>query len=179
MLGLRRGKVKLLPYSPKWANLFGKEKQLLKKTFGKTIIGIEHVGSTAIPGMPAKPIIDINVGVKSMKIARETKNQFKKIGYEHRPVAPGRTKIDLKGQELYVKGPEARRTYYVHVTVYNSNYWKKYVFFRDHLRQNLAAAKQYAELKKKLAKKYPNDRYTYTEKKEVFINKILKKAKGK
>ena len=65
MIGLKRGTVKLVPHNSKWEELFKKEKQLLKKTFGDTILGIEHIGSTAIPNIPAKPIIDIDVGVAS------------------------------------------------------------------------------------------------------------------
>src|SRR4030042_5400238 len=154
MIGLKRGTVKLVPHNSRWAELFEEEKHLLKKTFGDSIIAIEHIGSTAIPGIPAKPIIDINIGVKSLKVARDMKEKFEKLGYEHRPFVLGKTKDDLKWQELYVRGPEAKRTHYVHVTVFGGSYWKNDLLFRDFLRKNPERAKQYAELKEKLAEKY-------------------------
>jgi len=73
MIGLKRGTVKLLPHNSKWTELFEKEKQLLESTFGNSIIAIEHIGSTAISGIPAKPIIDVNIGVKSLEIAHKMK----------------------------------------------------------------------------------------------------------
>lgn len=177
MIGLKRGTVKLVPHNPKWSELFEEEKQLLKNIFGDTIIAIEHIGSTAIPGIPAKPIIDMNIGVESLEIARSMKEKFEKLGYEHRPFVPGHTKEELKWQELYVKDPEAKRTHHAHVTVYGNNYWKNDLLFRDYLRKNPARAKQYAELKKELAEKYADDRGTYTKNKEQFINGTLEMAR--
>ena len=177
IIGLKRKTVKLITYNPKWAELFKKEKQRFKKTFGDTIKAIEHVGSTAIPGISAKPIIDINIGVKSLEIARGMKGKFKKLGYSYRPFVPGHTKEKLKEQELYVKGPETKRTYYIHVTIYNSDYWKRNLLFRNYLRKNSSRAKQYTELKRRLAEKYTNDRETYTKSKEQFINETIKMAK--
>lgn len=176
MIGLKRGTVKLVPHNPKWEKLFEREKHLLKKNFGHTILAIEHIGSTAIPGIPAKPIIDINVGVESLDVARSMKEKFEKLGYEHRPFVSGKTKDDLKWQELYVKGPEAKRTHHVHVTVLGNNYWKNDLLFRDFLRKNHERAKQYAELKEILAQKHADDRGTYTKNKEQFINETLEMA---
>ena len=177
MIGLRRGIVRLVPYNPKWAELFEKEKDLLKKNFGDTILAIEHIGSTAIPSIPAKPIIDINIGVESLDVARSMKKKFEKLGYEHRPFVPGKTKDDLKWQELYVKGPEAKRTHHVHVTVLGNNYWKNDLLFRDYLQKNANRAKQYTELKQMLAERHADDRGTYTKNKEQFINETLEMAK--
>ena len=176
MLGLKRGTVRLVPHNPKWAELFEREKQLLKNTFGDAIIAIEHIGSTAIPGISAKPIIDMNIGVESLEVARSMKGKFEKLGYEHRRFVPGHTKEELKRQELYVKGPETKRTHYAHVTVYGSDYWKADLLFRDYLRNNPAHAQQYAQLKEELAQKYAEDRGTYTKNKEPFVNETLEMA---
>lgn len=92
---------------------------------------------------------------------------------------PGHTKEDLKWQELYTKGPETRRTHHVHVTEYGNDYWENDILFRDYLRQNPLRAKQYAELKRKLAEKYSHNRDTYTKSKEQFINETLEMAKRK
>lgn len=176
MIGLKRGTVKLLPHNKKWKSLFEKEKKLLQRTFGKTIISIEHIGSTAIPGIPAKPIIDMNVAVESLEVARDMKEKFEKLRYKYRPFKPGHTKEDLKDQELYVKGPEAKRTHHAHVTVYGSNYWNNDLIFRNYLRKNPTRAKQYARLKKVLASKHAGDRGTYTKSKAKFILETIKMA---
>ena len=177
ILGLKRRTVKLVPYNPKWKEIFQKEKQLLKKTFKDKIIAVEHIGSTAIPGLPAKPILDINVGVISLEIARDMKEKFEEIGYEYRPFVRGKTEKGLKKQELYVKGPEARRTHYVHVTIFGSDYWKNDLLFRDYLHENSVCARTYSKLKNELAKRYANNRREYTKEKNVFINETVKLAK--
>ena len=177
MIGLKRGTVKLVSHDSKWAELFEEEQQLLIDTFGGTIIAIEHVGSTAIPGIPTKPIIDINIGVRSLEVALGMKDRFEEIGYEHRPFVPGHTFEDLKAQELYAKGPDAKRTHYVHVTVYGSDFWNRALLFRDYLRCNTNRAKEYANLKEKLAQEYPEDRRSYSMNKAQFIIQTLKMAK--
>ena len=87
----------LVPHDPMWAELHEEGERLLKDTFGDTIIAIEHVGRTAIPGIPALPIMDMNIGVRSLDVSRGLKAQFQRIGYEHRPFVPGHTMDDLKG----------------------------------------------------------------------------------
>ncbi len=176
MIGLQRGTVKLSPHNPEWAELFEQEKKLLINTFGDPILAVEHIGSTAIPGIPAKPIIDMNVGVASLEVARVMKEKFEALGYEHRPFVPGQTKEDLQRQELYVKGSEERRTHYVHVMVHGSDHWKDDILFRDYLRQHPSRARQYAELKGKLATKHADDRTAYTKGKEQFIQETLRRA---
>lgn len=177
MIGLKRGTVKLVPHNKKWAKLFLKEKKLLQKTFGGKIVAIEHIGSTAIPGIPAKPIIDMNIGVKSLRSTLLMKKKFEKLGYKHRPFKPGRAPKELKHQELYAKGPESKRTHYAHVTVYNNSYWKNDLLFREYLRKYRGRAKEYANLKRKLEKSFADDRYKYTAAKAKFIQDTLKKAK--
>jgi len=174
-IGLERGIVKLVPHNPDWNILFEAEEDLIRNTFGDIIIEIEHIGSTAIPGIPAKPIIDIDVGVKSLDDALKMQEGFKEIGYEYRP-----QEIAHEGQrwqELYVKGPEKKRDFYVHVTVYNSDHWKNDLLFRDFLGKNPSYAQEYASLKERLAKKYASNRYDYTEVKSEFIDKVLRLAR--
>lgn len=178
MIGLKRGTVKLVPHNPEWAVLFEEEKYMLTSAFGNTIIAIEHVGSTAIPGIPAKPIIDINIGVKTLEIARGMKDRFADLGYEYRPFVPGHTFEDLKEQELYVKGPESKRTHHVHVAVCGSDFWKRSLLFRDYLRQHSDRAHEYADLKEGLAQEYQNDRGTYSKNKSPFIIQTLEMAKA-
>ena len=171
MTGLRRGTVKLVAYNSKWVDLFDKESRLLSRHFGKTIFKIEHVGSTAIRGIPAKPIIDIDVAVKSLRVARMMNAKFTKLGYAKRP-KPGRP-----WEVLYVKGLPEKRTHYVHVIPWQSIRGRDDVMFRNFLRLNKSRATQYADLKRKLAKKYSLNRDKYTRAKSAFIKKTLVLAK--
>ena len=177
ILGLKRGIVELVPHNPKWAKLFEQEKQLLVGTFGETIFAIEHIGSTAIPGIPAKPILDMNVGVESLEIARGMKDRFAGLGYEHRPFVPGQSLEGLQAQELYVRGPETKRTHFAHVTVYGSDFWNNSLLFRDYLQSHPGRAQEYDDLKQKLAQQYGNDRGSYSKGKEQFVLQTLEMAR--
>lgn len=176
IIGLQRGAVQLVPYNPKWAELFDQEQKLLKSAFGNTIIAIEHIGSTAIPGIPAKPILDILVGVRDLEIAGNMKDTFEQLGYEHRSFLERHTKEDVQWEELYVKGAESKRTHYVHVVVYGGKHWKDDLLFRDYLQTHPEQAMQYAELKQKLADQYAHDRKTYTKMKQEYIDMVCKLA---
>jgi GrpB-like predicted nucleotidyltransferase (UPF0157 family) len=177
ILGLKRGTVKLMPHNPEWAELFEKEKQLLKATFGDTIIAMEHVGSTAIPGIPAKPILDMNIGVESLEAALEMKDGFVALGYEHRPFVPEESFQGLREQELYVRGPEEKRTHFAHVTVYGSDFWARSILFRDYLLIHADRAQEYADLKTALADAHAADRISYTKAKAQFVLETLELAR--
>lgn len=166
-----------MPYDSRWASYFRKQKKILEETFGDTILAIEHVGSTAIPGMPAKPIIDIDVGVRSLKDIVAMRKKFKALAYEHRPFVRGGTKKELKKQELFVIGSEAKRTHHIHVAVFDSDYWNNDILFRDYLRAHPARARDYAALKQKLAKKFARNRANYTAGKQSFIAETIRLAK--
>lgn len=157
--------------------MFEKEKQLLTNIFGDTIIAIEHVGSTAIPGIPAKPILDMNIGVESLDIALQMKDRFAGLGYEHRPFVPGQSLEGLQAQELYVRGSEEKRTHFAHVTVYGSDFWNRSLVFRDYLRSNPRRAQEYSDLKEKLAQEHANDRGSYSKGKEQFVLQTLEMAR--
>lgn len=177
ILGLKRGTVKLLPHNPKWAELFEEERQLLINTFGDTIIAIEHIGSTSIPGIPAKPILDMNIGVESLEVALAMKDEFVRLGYEHRPFVQGVSLEGLREQELYVRGPESRRTHFAHVTVYASDFWNRSLVFRDYLRSHPNRAQEYADLKTALANAHAADRTSYSKAKTDFVLETLELAR--
>lgn len=167
MIGLKRGTVKLAPYNPKWKENFGKEKQRLQKSLGDLVIGIEHVGSTAIPGMFAKPVIDIAIIVKSIKSHSQLIKILERLGYEYK------RDDDVPGRLFFTKGPENKRTHYIHVVKLKSKQRKNLILFRDYLLKSKEAVCQYNELKKKLAKIYAQDRKSYTSGKDKFIKTLI------
>jgi len=126
MLGLKRRKVKLSSHDSKWSE---KEKRILQKALGKMIIDIQHVGSTAISGIPAKPIIDIAVAVPGISKGEVRKyiEPLKKLNY-------GYGGEDRPREHLFVKGSEEKRICYLHMVKFDSKTWGNYLLFRDYLR---------------------------------------------
>ncbi len=168
MLGLKRGTVKLVKYNPKWWQSFEREAKKIKKVFGREVLTIQHVGSTSIPGILAKPIIDIVLIVPSLQKAKCYISKLKAIGYALK-------KNDTKKERLFfTKGPEKKRTRYLHIGELGSSYAERMIFFRDYLRQHKSTAKKYSELKEILAKKYPDKREIYAKRKKGLIERIVK-----
>lgn len=171
MIGLKRGKVKLVKHSPKWKQSFEREVKKIKKIFGKDALETKHVGSTAIAGILAKPIIDIALIVPLLQRARRYIKKLKAIGYNLK-------KNDMRKERLFfTKGPEKKRTHYLHIGQIGSSYIEDMILFRDYLRRHKSVAKKYSELKEKLAGKYKNTREIYTAKKEKFVKDVLRKTK--
>lgn len=168
-MGLKVGLVKLEKYNANWKNEFLKEKENLEKVFGKLAIEIEHVGSTAVDEISAKPIIDIMVGINSFSDFEKVKDYFSKEPYS--------IKEDSSPDEILVrKGPEDNRTHFIHIVETNSKRYFDTIAFRNYLRTHEDAKKKYEILKINLAEKYANDRKSYTSSKNDFIQEIIEKA---
>ncbi|MED4287486.1 GrpB family protein [Priestia megaterium] len=170
MLGLERGVVKLEPYNYKWSMLFNKERELLISQIKDLIIKIEHVGSTSIEGIFAKPIIDIAIGVSSLDRIIKINEKVKEIGYAEIPV-------DIEDKHVFAKYKGNKITHFLHVMIFNQNLWRDQISFRDYLRSFPDSKLEYIKLKEALANKYPNDVISYTNEKKKFVDDILKKAK--
>ncbi len=168
MLGLNRKIVKLVPYQKQWQDEFNKEKKFLLKIL-KIKIDIEHVGSTAVERLLAKPIIDIILGLTTDIKSEQIYKILLENGYEDRG------EIGTSGDRLFVKGPDDNRTHHLHFVDKNSTQWNNYLSFRNYLRKHKSTRDEYNALKKTLAKKYLINREEYTNGKVDFINKILTK----
>src|SRR6185436_686081 len=129
---------------------------------GKTVLGLEHIGSTAIPGLTAKPIVDMLMAVQSLDEIKKIKRTLEKMGYEYRPEAGN------KDQVLFAKGPHENRTHYLHITTLNSPTWKQDLAFRDYLRNHQESCRAYEQLKIELAEEHADTRKLYTEGKSKF-----------
>ncbi len=171
MIGLKRGVVKLVPHQKEWANIFEQERKSLNKRLGDNI-KIEHVGSTSIPGIESKPIIDIALGYYDDSQKEKIFNLLKSAGYED---MGEKGKIDYR---FFAKGSDNNRTHYIHAVKINSSSWNECILFRDFLLKNEGARNDYNKLKKELAEKYKDIREKYTEAKAEFINDILDKAEN-
>jgi len=167
-LGLQRGIVKLVPYDPEWAKLFQAEKVRIEEELGDQALGVEHIGSTAIPGMDAKPILDLMVAVPQIEDYRLYVPALERLGYQFR-----RDMRDDQQHVLFVKGPEENRTHYLKLTTLNTDFWHEHTLFRDYLIRHPERAREYRRLKHELLEKYGGLREKYTDDKAAFIRETL------
>ncbi|MFK5984733.1 MAG: GrpB family protein [Pseudomonadota bacterium] len=164
---MKRALVILEEYDPIWASKFQAEKNFLLEKIGAWNLGnIEHVGSTSVIGLIAKPVIDIMFGVKSLEESKPAIAVLEENGYEYWAY-----KTDV--MHWLCKPSDAFRTHHLHLIPYKSPLWKERIQFRDLLRSNDEIANQYANLKRKLASQYKEDRETYTQKKWPFVQQAL------
>jgi GrpB-like predicted nucleotidyltransferase (UPF0157 family) len=173
-LGVKRGEVKIVPYDKSWPEIFQEEKVLLVKTFGDRIFEVEHVGSTAIPGLPAKPIIDISATIESLDEVNNFIEKLSAIGYDYiqDKSYPNPEYLD---RHFFVKSNENGSTHFLKlVEPGNKKDWVKLIQFRDYLLTHPDARDAYAELKKELAENLSDNRSEYTERKPSFIESIFK-----
>ena len=171
MIGLERGVVRLVPYATEWVQQFELEKSALQQVLAAYILDIQHVGSTAIPGMLAKPIIDIAIAVTDFDKSRVCIPLMEGLGYEYR------AEQGIPRRHMFARGNP--RTFHVHMLEIESLEWQNHLLFRDYLCQHPDDAKEYAQLKLQLATKYPQDRVAYTDGKAPFIQRMLQLAKTK
>jgi len=169
-IGLEKGVVRLTPYQDEWKRLFEREKDALQAVLGGYILDIQHVGSTAIPGMPSKPIIDIAIAVDDFDEANVCIPLVVELGYEYRG------EYGIPRRHYFVRGEP--RLFHLHVMEVTSPNWQDLLLFRDYLRGHPEMAGEYAALKRRLAKMYPAEREAYLEGKTEFIQRVARLARG-
>lgn len=168
-LGLKRGIVQLEPHDKQWDEAAIQTIKKLKSILGDDAIDIQHIGSTAIPVIKAKPIIDIVVGVTDFDKVMLHNEQLRQVGIFYRG-------SDVERQLLYVMGDMENdtRTHHIHIVKWNGTEWKNYIHFRDYLNDNENMALQYQKVKEELESKYADNRGLYTKGKKDIIDIILK-----
>nr|WP_309473049.1 GrpB family protein [Halopelagius longus] len=157
------------PYDEEWTRLYEEEVQQLKNIAGESFLDFEHIGSTAIEGMPAKPIIDVLAVVEELDEATDLVPVLEEREFEYRPG-------EVEGRLFFAKGPRTNRTCYLSITEQGSDFYREKIAFRDYLREHPDVAERYASVKKGLAEKYPENRERYTEEKGEFVRDVLDRA---
>jgi GrpB-like predicted nucleotidyltransferase (UPF0157 family) len=165
-------KNKLIPFQDDWALKFREEAELIAKVFGESAIAIYHVGSTSIPGIYAKPEIDIHVEIKAIAGIGQYAEGMTLLGYRVRGEAVE------PGSYYYSKDEEGIRTFKVHVSESNHPGLKNHLQFRDYLRAHPDRAKQYSDLKRRLAQTNKTGIMEYLDGKGPFIMETLALAAG-
>lgn len=169
MIGLKRNTVQVIDHQPHWADLAAEICKELRKIAEDLLIDVQHVGSTAVPGLPAKPIIDIAAAVSGWDGISHIVGRFTENGYIHRGYS------EESGGHLFVKesSPEVR-TIHLHIVEYQSIQWKNYLCFRDMLCHDQRIRDRYAALKRDLRNRFSRDRRSYTAAKHAFIQDLLR-----
>lgn len=177
-IGLKKGLVKIEKYNPQWQDAFDTERENLREIFGNVAKSIEHVGSTAIVGLSAKPIIDIAIGVDALSDINKVKGKILKFPHytikednaigeilmrRGTPLKPGEDKPDFI-------------THFIHIMAIDGRKYKETIAFREFLRENNDVLKEYEDLKYNLAIKHKDDRKAYSKAKDEFIKSVLKKC---
>jgi GrpB-like predicted nucleotidyltransferase (UPF0157 family) len=158
-------------YNPEWVLKFEKIKIMLEQVFSSQAMAIEHVGSTSIPGMKAKPLIDILVIVEKMAPFVSEREQMSELGYQNID-----NYISPNSIVFFKTDNEDRKLENIHVCVKDSYKVRQFLLMRDYLRAHSNRAKEYSELKEKLSTKFPGDYPSYRAGKKDFLDGIEKEA---
>jgi GrpB-like predicted nucleotidyltransferase (UPF0157 family) len=169
-IGLARGTVVVVPHDPQWVTRFNEEKAKLQQAFGNKIIAIEHIGSTSVPSLAAKPLIDMMAVIPQLSDYANYVGRLRQLGYEFMPDR-------VFGDRVFLpKGPPNNRTYHLSLVEKDSSQWNDAIKFRDYLRTHESERVKYQELKIRLAGLYANNRRAYTDAKNEFIADALIRA---
>ncbi len=163
-LGLRQGTVLLVPHNPAWKTAFEIEAERIRLVLGNGQVDIQHIGSTSIPGIKSKPILDLMVGVEDLQMGPLLEPAMASIGYDFARHA------GVPDDHVFGKGIE--RTHLVHVVEFNGPIWHHNLRFRDRLKASPELARHYDELKDQLAVRFSQDRAAYTAAKKAFIDQV-------
>lgn len=170
MIDKRKQIIEIVSYDPSWTKQFEAETALIKPIFSDNFVALHHIGSTAIPGMPAKPTIDTILEVKNINLVDTCNDAMAALGYE----AWG--EYNILGRRFFVKGID-KRTHHVHTFQTGDFHIERHIYFRDYLIAHPIDAKAYADLKIKLAKEFSNNRRAYVENKNDYVKALEEKAR--
>ena len=160
----------ITPHDDSWPSLFQQEAKNIRDTFKGNSFVLEHIGSTAVPGLAAKPVIDMMLGFQKGMEEKQIIALLESLGYEHWKEDP-----HMHIRLFFVKWTEnkTRRIAQIHVATIGGDFWRYQIVFRDILRANPILVREYAQLKQELAQKYKKDRGKYIAAKTDFVKKIL------
>lgn len=162
----------IVHYDPHWPQEFDGEKTRIQTAIGPQIIALEHIGSTAVVGLAAKPVIDLMAAVKTLRDVQSCIQPMIELGYEY----ISEFETVMPERRYFRKGMP--RTHQVHLVELQSEFWTRHILFRDYLRSHPETARAYGQLKRDLAIKFREDRNAYTDAKTEFIQMVEAKARA-
>jgi GrpB-like predicted nucleotidyltransferase (UPF0157 family) len=164
-------RIEIVPYDEAWPSEFEALHARLTDALGDVALRVEHVGSTAVPGLPAKPKIDADVVIRSQTDLPVAIERLAAIGFEHQG------DLGVTGREAF-RGPDLGEKYHVYVCVEDSEPLRAHLAFRDYLRASPETASAYARLKRDLARDFRDDRDSYTVAKTTFVRDVVERAQA-
>lgn len=164
----------LTEYDPDWPQQFARERERIWRAVGQHLLVIEHIGSTSVPGLAAKPVIDILAGLRSLDEAPECVAPLAALGYAYVP----EYEAELPERRYFHRLVDGQHTHHLHMAQTDSRFWRVQLLFRDYLRSHPETAQAYAALKWRLAEQYRHDRAAYTDAKSEFILGVLARAEA-
>lgn len=168
-----RAPIEIAPYSAKWHALFEAERAVVASVFPTGAFRIEHIGSTAVAGLGAKPIIDVLVGGRSLAEIETRVLAMGELGYQYMP----EHEAVLPQRRFFAKPAIRPRQFHVHAVAIDSRFFAEHILFRDALRADSRLAAEYFSLKVGLAARFGGDREGYTDAKSLFIRSVIERAR--
>jgi GrpB-like predicted nucleotidyltransferase (UPF0157 family) len=163
--------IEVVAYDPRWPLRYQRERDRIAAALGENAVAIEHIGGTAVPGLPAKPVIDIMVGVPDIERAGQAVASLINLGYQYVP----ELESQLPERRYFRRG--SPDTHHVHMVAVSSDFWEEHLLFRDYLRTHPQAAEEYGKLKRGLASRFRFDRDAYRAGKVPFIDTVVDAAR--
>lgn len=164
-------KITIAEYSVAWRQMFAEEKMRLQKILPVSA-QVEHIGSTSVPGLAAKPVIDIMIGLSDFIQADALVPRVQSLGYEY----VSRFEVEMPFRRYFRKDNEGVRTHQIHMVAFDSEFWRRHLAFRDYLKAHPKTAAEYAALKRNLAEQEWKDGNDYADAKTEFIQSIEARA---
>jgi GrpB-like predicted nucleotidyltransferase (UPF0157 family) len=161
--------VVVCPYSEEWPNLFRNLRDDLIRLFSPTSIRVEHIGSTSVPGLSAKPVIDVLLGAESLADIESRTKLLSEHGYEY----VSKYEKEIPERRYFVKSPANSLRVHIHAVKLGSRIWQEQLAFRDALRNDSSLRAQYQSLKLQLAKQFGNNKSAYSAAKNPFVESVL------
>lgn len=166
--------VVIVDYDSRWPALFEQARAELLGAIGPWIVAVEHIGSTAVPGLAAKPIVDIMAGLRTLADAPRCIAALQPLGWLYAP----ENEASLPERRYFDKDLAGVRAYHLHMVETASEFWERHLLFRDFLRARRDVAQEYAQLKRQLANRFRDQRDAYTDAKGPFIRAVEARARA-
>jgi GrpB-like predicted nucleotidyltransferase (UPF0157 family) len=155
-------------YDPDWPAEYAEEARRLSAAIGQHLLALEHIGSTSVPGLAAKPIIDIMAAVDQLERAQLCIEPLRALGYDYLP----EVERFIPERRYFRRASGDLHTHHLHMVEMGSAFWRRHLLFRNYLRAHPQTAQDYARLKRELAARYVSDVAGYTEAKTAFIRAV-------